>query len=200
MSALVLYAAPTAEPLTVAEAMIHLNVDSINMGAVVDPYITNLIAAARVTAERITRRALITQTWDLFLDEFPPWEMWIPKPILQSITSITYVDTDGATQTLAASKYLVDIKSEPGRITPVFGEVWPVTRAQTNAVTVRFVAGYGSAAAVPAGIKQWMLVRIRQMYDHRAATITGVTVSDFAHSFVDGLLDDFVALDYGWAA
>ena len=195
MSALVLITPPAVEPLTNAEAMVHLKVDS----QIEIPYIDNLIKAARVTAERITRRALITQTWDLYLDAFPGWEIGIPKPTLQSITSIKYTDTDGVLQTLAAAKYLVDEKSEPGRITPAYGEVWPVTRAQTNAVVVRFVAGYGLAGDVPAGIKHWMQVRMRQLYDNRSATIIGTIVDDIPRSFVDGLLDDFVALDYGWA-
>lgn len=165
-----------------------------------DPDLTRLIISARVTAERITRRALITQTWDLFLDAFPAWKLGVPKPNLQSVTSITYVDTDGVSQTLDTDQYLVDIKSEPGRITPAYGLIWPSTRAQSNAVTVRFVAGYGAAAAVPDGVKNWMLVRIKQMWDNRAATITGSAIAEFQHAFVDGLLDDFVALDYGWAA
>lgn len=163
-----------------------------------DPYLISLISAARTAAERITRRALITQTWELLLDSFPPWEITMPKPTLQSVTSINYIDSDGASQTLSASKYLVDSKSEPARITPVFGEVWPVTRAQTNAVAVRFVAGYGAAAAIPAGIRQWMLIRICTLYDQRAATIVGVPITDFPRAFVDGLLDDFNVIDYGW--
>ena len=195
MSALVLITPPAAEPLTNAEAMVHLKVDS----KIEIPYIDNLIKDARETAERITRRALITQTWELYLDAFPAWEIRVPKPTLQSITSIVYTDTDGILQTLAGSMYLVDNKSEPGRITPAFGEVWPVTRAQINAVIVRFVAGYGDADAVPAGIKHWMQVRMRQLFDNRSATIVGTSVDDIPRSFVDGLLDDFVALDYGWA-
>ena len=195
MSALVLITPPATEPLTNAEAMVHLKVDF----QIEIIYIDNLIKAARVAAERITRRALITQTWDLYLDAFPAWEIGVPKPTLQSITSIKYMDTDGTLQTLAAAKYLVDEKSEPGRITPSFGEVWPVTRAQTNAVVVRFVAGYGAASDVPAGIKHWMQVRMRQLYDNRSATIIGTIVEDIPRNFVDGLLDDFVALDYGWA-
>lgn len=195
MSALVLITPPASEPLTNAEAMTHLKVDS--QAEIV--YIDNLIKTARVAAERITRRALITQTWDLYLDAFPAWEIGVPKPTLQSITSIMYTDTDGILQTLAAAKYLVDEKSEPGRITPAYGEVWPVTREQTNAVVVQFIAGYGNAAAVPAGIKHWMQVRMRQLYDNRSATIIGTSIDDIPRSFVDGLLDDFVALDYGWA-
>lgn len=163
-----------------------------------DPLLSRLITGARTAAERITRRALVTQTWDMYLDQFPAWEMGIPKPPLQSVTSITYVDTDGTTQTLAADQYRVDLKSEPARITPAFGVVWPTTRWQTNAVTVRFVCGYGLAADVPAGIKNWMLVRIEQLRANAGATTPGA-LAEFPRSFVDGLLDDFAVVDYGYA-
>lgn len=163
-----------------------------------DPYMVRLIKAARTAAERITRRAIVTQTWDLILDNFPGWEIGIPKPTLQSISSITYVDTDGATQTLAASQYRVDTSSEPARITPAYGLVWPVTRTQTEAVTIRFVAGYGAASSVPDGIKHWMLLRIKHFYDNRGPVQVGGVVTDFPRSYVDGLLDDYTVIDYGW--
>lgn len=181
----------------IADASLGAGAPSTNTTA--DPLLSRLITGARTTAERLTRRALVTQTWDLFLDAFPAWEIGIPKPPLQSVTSITYVDNDGVTQTLATDQYQVDIKSEPARIVPAFGVVWPVTRWQPNAVTVRFVCGYGAAAAVPAGIKNWMLVRIKQMYENREATMLG-QLSEFPRAFVDGLLDDFTVIDYGWAA
>lgn len=198
MSALTLFAAPAAEPITLAETKDTIKVDVADD----DALITRLIIAARMSAERITRRALVTQTWDLSLDAFPRWELSIPKPTLQSVSSIAYVDANGATQTLAADQYLVDAKSEPGRITPAFGLVWPVTRWQTNAVTVRFVAGYGAAAAVPQGIKNWMLMRIKSLYENREQLVVGqgYTAVQLPNQFVDGLLDDFSVPNFDWAA
>jgi uncharacterized phiE125 gp8 family phage protein len=163
-----------------------------------DPDLTRLIIQARRAAERKTRCALITQTWDLSLDAFPSWELRVPKPPLQSVTSITYVDTDGVTQTLAADQYLVDIKSQPGLITPAYGLVWPSTRAQSNAVTIRFICGFGAAATVSDETKQWMLVRIKHQYDNRGPNATGI-ITDFPRPFVDGLLDGDEVLDFGWA-
>ena len=104
-----------------------------------------MIKGARMLAEGKTRRAFITQTWDWLFDAFPASGLKVPKPPLQSVTSITYIDTDGNSQTLAATEYRVDNSTEPGRITPAFSKVWPVTRAVTNAVTVRIVVGFGVA-------------------------------------------------------
>lgn len=165
-----------------------------------DPELNALIKAARHAAEGYTRRALVTQTWDMTLDHFPCWEMSIPKPTLQSVTSITYVDSDGVTQTLAADQYKVDIASAPARITPAYGLVWPITRWQTNAVTVRFVAGYGAAAAVPDGIKAWMIIRIKHLFDNPSPVAVGTRsqVSEFPRALVDGQLDEYSVPNFEW--
>jgi uncharacterized phiE125 gp8 family phage protein len=112
-----------------------------------DPLLNMLITAARQHAETYLKRKLITQTLDLHLDNFPCWTLRLPVP-LQTVTAITYFDSNGVEQTLAADQYLVDSTTEPARITPAFGLVWPVTQYRNNAVKVRFVAGYGAASAV----------------------------------------------------
>lgn len=166
-----------------------------------DPLLNMLIKSARSAAETITRRALITQTWDLVLDLFTGWEITIPKPTLQSITSITYTDTNGAPQVVDPSVYLVDALSEPARITPAFGLIWPVTRWQMNAVKVRFIAGYGDASAVPDGIKHWMLMRISTLWENRTELMidTRITMVELPPDFVDGLLDPYRVEDFSWA-
>lgn len=129
-----------------------------------DGLLAMLIAAARAAAEHELGRYLVSQTVDLHLDEFPESNE-IRLPPLQSVSSVTYVDSDGATQTLAADQYAVDSVSRPARIAPAYGVTWPATRAQAGAVRVRFLAGYGAAAAVPACVKHWMLVQIKAGYD-----------------------------------
>ena len=166
--ALTLVTAPAVEPLTLAEAKGHLRVTTTDE----DALITALIVAAREYAETFTRRALITQTWDLTLDSFPS-EIVMPMPALQSVTSITYIDVDGASQTLPTTEYTVDIKSAPGRIVEAYGKAWPTTRPVINAVTVRFVAGYGLAVSVPKSIVQGMLMHIGHMFANRESVNIG---------------------------
>ena len=189
--ALTTYTAPTTEPLTLAEVKAHLILDPTD--STDDHLLTMFISSVRFAAEQITKRAMITQTLDLTLDEFPKWELCLPKPVLQSVTSITYVDTAGASQTLSASDYMVDIKTEPARLTPAYGLYWPLTRYQMNAVTIRFVAGYGAAAAVPAGIKNWMLMRLATLWENRQAVVIerGMNMIELPPSFIDGLLDPY---------
>ncbi|MDV2503086.1 MAG: head-tail connector protein [bacterium] len=176
------FTAPTKEPITTDEAKAHLRVDITDDDTLID----SLVNAARLYAEGFTSRALITQTWDLFLDDFPasPGRLRqeaiiVPKAPLQSITTVKYLDTAGDQQTLAASKYRVDAKSHPGRITPAYGEVWPTTRGVINAVEVRFIAGYGDAETdVPQQIIQGMLMLIGHLYENREAVIVGTTASN----------------------
>lgn len=156
-----------------------------------DPLLNVLIASARASAEQQLNRYLVAQTLDAYFDSFPrksPYEFSLPP--LSTVTSITYVDEDGATQTLAASGYVVDAKSKPARISLAYNEDWPDTRVQNNAVTIRFVAGYGAAATVPQSIKQWMLLRIATAWENRFALVIGTSgMVELPPAFVDGLLD-----------
>ena len=79
-----------------------------------DPLIARFITTARQLAEIELGRYLITQTVDGYFDDFPTGnDRRVYLPPLQSVTSITYVDLDGTTQTLANTEYLVNDKSEP---------------------------------------------------------------------------------------
>lgn len=182
-----LYTAPAAEPVTLAEAKLHCKVDTTDD----DTLVTSLITAARLQAEHQTGRVLVTQTWDVTLDEFPDDSIELPCPPLQSVTSITYLDAAGASQTLASTEYQVIINELVGRIVPAYGKSWPVTLAQPAAITVRLVAGYGLAAAVPAGIKAWMLIAIATLYAQREALIVGTITSELPREFYAGLLDPY---------
>jgi hypothetical protein len=59
----------------------------------------------------------------------------------------------------------------------------------TNAVTVKFVAGYGAAAAVPECLKHWLKLRVEHYFDNRGPNVVGSSVIEFPKSYIDGLLD-----------
>lgn len=169
----------------IADASLGVQAPGVNTTS--DPILNILIAAARQYAELVLKRYLITQTIDYYLDCFDDWEIKLPP--LQSVTEITYVDSAGSTQTLSSDLYLVDAVSTPARITPAYLQVWPVTRDQPNAIKIRFIAGYGTASAVPQCIKNWMLLRIKQMYDQQGFVNVGNIVTELPYSYVDGMLD-----------
>ena len=162
---------PVIEPVTLAEAKAQCRVDISDD----DTLITTLIGDAREYCERIDWRAYLTQTYDLYLDEFPAsGEIRFPRPPLQSVTSVKYTDENGVVATLASSTYIVDTISEPARLVLKSNQSWPtVTLQQVNGVVVRFVAGWTQASDVPRSIKRAMLLLIGHWYENREETTVG---------------------------
>lgn len=193
MAGLVVYAAPAEEPVTTAEVMAFIRSDTTEESA-----LTMFIKSARASAESITRRALVTQTLDLYLDQFPWGDIVLPRPKVQSITAITYVDSNGTTQTLSTDNYVLDSVSEPGRVALAYGYSWPTARTQNNSIKVRYLTGYGLASSVPDGIKHWMLMRIKQLYDQRDSVSMASNMLEMPYKFVDGLLDSYIVPNFEW--
>ncbi|MHC4877581.1 MAG: head-tail connector protein [Planctomycetota bacterium] len=155
---------PTSEPLTTAEAKLHLRVTHSEE----DTYIDGLIKAARQYVERKAWLSLITQTLTLTLREFPRGSapIFLPCAPVQSVTSISYVDTAGDPQTLTTHQ--TDLAISPPQIVPAYSESWPATRKQPAAVTVVYQAGFGAAATdVPQTVRQAMLLLIGDWYHYR---------------------------------
>lgn len=165
----------------IADGSLGAEVPTTNTTA--DPELVAWITTARQTCETFTHRAFITQTWDQKLDAFPANDCFLmPKAPLVSVTSITYVDSNGDTQTVAAANYTVVTPSgpecAPGFIVPAYSLYWPVARSVPNAVIVRFVAGYGAASTVPAPIKAAMKLLIAHWYAQREAVVVGTITKE----------------------
>jgi uncharacterized phiE125 gp8 family phage protein len=156
---------PAEEPIEVADAKDHLRVTHTDD----DEYIGNLIKAARIWCENFQNRAYVTQTWRLLLDEFPSEDyIELPRPPLQSVTSVKYTDKDGAVTTLATSEYFVDTDSEPGRIVLNYDKTWPTTTLRpANGVEVVYVVGYGVGASVPDNKREAILLSVADWYENR---------------------------------
>ena len=165
---LVIVTPPAAEPVSLAEAKLYLRVDS----ETEDTLISGMIIAARTYAERVLRRALITQTLELTLDDWPAGNtITLPMPPLQSVTSLKYTDDDAVEHTLAASEYLVDTASVPGRVVLKDDYSWPTDDLrESGAIKVRYVAGYGAAGtAVPYTVLLAIKMMIGHLYENREA-------------------------------
>ena len=167
MSALELKTAPVDEPISRSEAKTHLRVDISGDDTLID----NLILAARQFTETYLQRCLITQTWYQYWDWGFPAVLTLEKNPVQSVTAITYVDGNAATQTVDSSLYTVDTNQKACLIYPAYQTIWPVPRVYHNAVKVEFIAGYGDAATdVPEPIRNAMLLLIGHLYENREMT------------------------------
>lgn len=161
--------APAETPISLAEAKAHCRV----LHAHDDETFTALIAAATAHLDArhgVLGRCLVSQSWEYRIDAFPcDGIIALPFPPLVSVESVTYIDEDGASQTLATSQYVVDTGTYHGFVRRAYDVTWPGTRCEAHAVRVRFTAGYGAASAVPQPIKQAMLLMIGHLYTHREA-------------------------------
>jgi uncharacterized phiE125 gp8 family phage protein len=178
-----LITAPTVQPITLAQAKAHLRVDHDQD----DDLITAYIAAASSHVDGkdgFLGRALVQQTWELVIDQFPCNEIQIPLPPLQEIVSVIYDNTAGAAITLAPTAYDVDTVSEPGWIVPAIGG-WPTSLFDgINAVRIRYTAGYAPTtdsppdliANIPGAIKAAMLLHIGSLYAQRESILIGTNV------------------------
>lgn len=192
---LVLVTGPTLEPVSKVEAKLHLRVDVSDDDALIEA----LIKAARELIEQRTRRALITQTWDLWLDKWPDdGIIKLPLPTLQSVTGVYYVSDTGGTATYGTANYLVDTKSEPGRVVLKGTASWPSTTLQeVNGVNVRYVAGYGNAGtAVPQPLRQALLMAVGHWYENREAIVISGAVPKEMPFAVEALTWPYRVLEF----
>lgn len=190
--------APTSEPVTLADAKNHLRIDSDIVND--DALITLLITAARKYGEMLTGRSWMTQSWRLQLDGFyqsPDCSQVIEldRGIVQSVDSITYLDTSSVQQSMDLTLLAKDLVSVPARISPKFGTVWPIAPPQIGAVQINYTAGYGNTVgSVPEGIRQWMLVRITSLYQHREEVEQVARGKIETIPFYDSVLDPYKVL------
>lgn len=135
---------PALEPISVSE----LRDQARKFETDEDSLLESFIVAARQSVELSIERALITQTFELELNGFPNCNtLKLPRPNLQSVTSIAYTDANGDAQTLDSSIYTISkAKTNPSLVLNS-GESWPSTYDQVATVLATYVAGYGDDAA-----------------------------------------------------
>ena len=163
----ILISGPAAEPVSIAEAKAHLRLG----GEEDDALVGALIAAARVAVEIEIRQVLVAQGWRVSLDAWPSdRRVVLPIAPVLSVDAVRVFDADGAATLVP-----------PGDIA-VEGEVLTVRGASAalapdvsaGGVAIDVTAGFGAAgAAVPASLRQAILMLVAHWYEHRSAVILG---------------------------
>jgi hypothetical protein len=186
---------PVAEPVTLAEAKIHLRTFASDTSE--DNLISQLITSARQWAEEYTGRALVDQQWRVtvngrspsVIEPAPAWgnvpafsaagwgwwqrhhEILLRKSPVIALTLFVTADSTGAETTVDAATYaLTEPDSRQPRILPLDGSTW-----NNAALKVEFRAGYATIAgspvlasdlaAIPARFKQAILLHAEAHYD-----------------------------------
>jgi uncharacterized phiE125 gp8 family phage protein len=174
----ILVTPPITELLGLEEVAEHLRLDLEDMDPDETALLESWIRAARSHVEQRLSIALVEQTWRRTLDGFPASgaPILLPRPPLQSVTSVVYVDPDGAEQTLDAALYVVDVESRPGRIGPVRDTTWPDAANQLASVRITYVAGLDGESdgltELVEDLRAAMLLLVGDLYRNREAQVS----------------------------
>lgn len=114
-----------------------------------------------------------TSTWQEKLDDWPECGyIRLQRRPVASVSSITYLDSNGDSQTWASSNYTLDSNRAIASIFPTYSAVFPSLRGIENSVTITYVAGYTSALNVPQIAKFAIVGAAKQLF--------GMSINDSA--------------------
>jgi uncharacterized phiE125 gp8 family phage protein len=160
---------PGAQAITTADGKQQIRVDYAS--GTDDTEIDNMILAATLQVEAFTGRVCMPTVYDLFLTGFPRGGIVLPISPVSEITSIKYYSDATTEVTWDAANYYYSIYEEPCKIKYVNGAAPMVYQYRSDAVTVRFTAGYADAATVPKSIRQAILLMLGDLYENRADVV-----------------------------
>ena len=155
---------PAVFPISLQEAKAWLKVTDTNS----DAEILGLIQAGTKRCEDHCNRPFIQREFTEYYDCFPCTIR--PQMVsFRSLTSISYVDTDGIDQSFTDTQIDSGSKFQKARIKPAYNYTWPSTRSVLNAVTVVYQAGYGTSwNDVPETVRMAILYLVSHYFTNRA--------------------------------
>jgi len=152
--------AASAEPVTLAQAKEQCRIDHADE----DVFFNRVITTARNHVEKYCGARFASQTITVKCDSFDDMAR-LPDAPVTSVTSIAYIDTDGSTQTLAASVYDPRTDDLEAAIVLKYAQAWPSIQLGSR-ITVVAVVGYSAA---PPAVVHAMLVLIGHWEKNREA-------------------------------
>lgn len=160
--------APGTEPVTDAQAKEQCGVGSSDTAF--NAKITRLITVARSHVEAYCGVRFGSRSSVAKCDSFDDMAR-LPDSPVTTVTSVTYIDTEGATQTLAASVYELRADGIEAAIVLKPSQSWPAIQPGSR-ITLTAVVGYGAApyATIPEGVVHAMLLWIADNFAEREST------------------------------
>lgn len=162
----ILLTGPAIEPVSLQEARNWLRVDTNSD----DMLIQALITSARLVIEAQAGVMLITQVWRCLFDAWPESDVVdLQLKPLQSVGIINVRDKDGAPATVPPDTFMVDPSPMNARI--AFRIAPPAPGQALAGIEIDVTVGFGaSESAVPATIRQAMLLLIGRWFENRGDT------------------------------
>lgn len=145
-----------------------------------DRYLEELITTAREYCEQETDRAIVRARYVQTLNRFPTCNhpLTLPRPPLESVEAIEYIDSAGASLTLPAEHYAIAGAGDTAQVWPTALASWPETSCDApSCVRITFVAGY---ADPPAQIKHAVRMLVGYWYERREAVVTGMNATELS--------------------
>lgn len=185
------------EPITVAEARSHCEApayEDSDQDPLDDAMFENWISTAREHCEDFLGLSLATKTLEIALDAWPTVrtdgslaidlpggpvreivQVMVPAPDAEY--SSDDVDSDSladepvyADGMVNPDQYVLDSYRQPAQLRPVTS--WPTFTAAPNALTIRYLAGYGvdsdGVYPLPGKFRSAMLLVISHLFEHRS--------------------------------
>lgn len=165
--ALNLITAPLIEPITLAQSKewlksrLDLDID--------DETITDLTKMAREYCERYTKRALLTQTWELVYS-YQPSVVCFPLGQLQSVESVNVIQEDDTADLQDPSLYHTSLNTDQGKLWLKNNATWQTTERWYDNFKVRFVCGWDDVSKIPEVYKTGIKKLMAYMYENRNYT------------------------------
>ena len=161
----ILRAAPSIEPVSLAEAKTHLRLDD----SAEDGAIAALISAARLHIERCYGLALISQAWTLALDRWPRSpEIALPIWPVTAVETVKVIGEEGDAFLIDEAHYVASLAPRPATLVRRPDRRWPSPGRPAGGIEIEFAAGFGpSAGDVPQPIRQAVKLYVGHLYENR---------------------------------
>ena len=186
-------AQPTIEPVTLAQAKLHLRVDVDDDNAL----ITALIIAARQYCENLSGRTLASRSYLQTMESFPAdgIDIVLRRSPVTAIASVNYYDATGTDVAMTVTTdYRTNFNLVPARVRlPVLTKLWAQTYVVDDAVRIIYTAGAADVNGVntaPTAAKQTILLLVGHWYENRESVVVGAT-SNAVDCTVTSLIDSY---------
>jgi len=156
--------APTIYPVSLADVKRNLRIPTTDTDTDRDTLLQDLIYAAIDASQNATGRQYCRATYTLYLDAYPEGdEIEIELGPVDAISSVKYYAQDAAVlTTVNSADYQLDNSELTARLR--FLESFSADADKMNPVEIEFTTGWATAAAVPADLKQAVILRACDMY------------------------------------
>jgi uncharacterized phiE125 gp8 family phage protein len=175
---------PGDEPISIEEARAHLEAQpyfDTDVDTIDDTMIEGWLAAGREYCEDFLGLSLSTRTLEIALDAFPASRgcsgqvardavaVELPLGPVREVLDI-YWGNDSDDR-LSEDAFALDTYRTPNRVAPVAAP-WPTVTAATNAIKIRYLAGYGvdsdGGEPLPKVIRAAILLVLGHLYENRS--------------------------------